>query len=281
MREAHGGREERDARGGARVPGAPHAPGELSGRAGAGGDPARRAGLVGRAGLVRRAGAAVLVTVTGVAVLTACGLEDHRETAGGSTATSAPPFTPKAPLPSGKSLGPDAHVPRPTGVDETDATAVAEAWTEVAYGYDTKYDAGPHDAVLRSARWFTAAKAKAERSYRPASGAGEQWNSWAAHDAWTTVEVEPDDDGDGPADSARDAYRALFVDGTAHGRDGWTGTGPQATVYVKLVRPGKGEPWRVDEVRTVEAAISAPDPSTTASAAAATPVSPSPSDRPE
>lgn len=249
MRDAHGGREERAARG--------------SGRFG---------------GVVRRAGVMVLATVTGVVVLTACGLEDHRETAGGSTATSEPPFIPKAPLPSGKSLGPDAHVPNPTGVDETDATAVAEAWTQVAYGYDTKYDTGPHDAVLRSARWFTAAKAKAERSYRPASGAGEQWNSWAAHQAWTTVEVEPDDDGDAPSDSARDAYRALFVDGTAHGRDGWTGTGPQATVYVKLVRSGKGEPWRVDEVRTVEAAIPTPDPSTSAATAnPATPLSPSPS----
>lgn len=216
-------------------------------------------------------------TVTGVAVLAACGLEDHRETAGGGTATSAPPFTPKAPLPSGRPLGPDAHVPRPTGVDGTDATAVAEAWMQVAYGHDTKYGTGPHDAVLRSARWFTAARAKAERSYRPASGAGEQGNSWAAHEAWTTVDVEADD-GDAPADSARDAYRALLVDGTAHDRDGWTGTGPQATVYVKRVRPGKGEPRRVDGVRTVEAAVSAPAPSGPDSAA---PSTTSPSARPE
>lgn len=136
--------------------------------------------------------------MTGVAVLAACGLEDHRETAGGGTASSEPPFTPKAPLPSGEPLGSDARVPSPSGVDDTDATAVAEAWTEVAYGYDTKYDTGPHDAVLRSARWFTAARAKAERSYHPASGAGEQWNSWAAHEAWTTVDVELDDDGDAP-----------------------------------------------------------------------------------
>ncbi|KFG09743.1 MULTISPECIES: hypothetical protein [Streptomyces] len=254
--EAHGGRAGRDERTGW------HATAPATG---------------GRDG-ARRACAAVLATVTGVAVLAACGLEDHRETAGGGTATSAPPFTPKAPLPSGRPLGPDAHVPRPTGVDGTDATAVAEAWVQVAYGHDTKYDTGPRDAVLRSARWFTAARAKAERSYRPASGAGEQWNSWAAHEAWTTVDVEADDDGDAPADSARDAYRALFVDGTAHGRDGWTGTGPQATVYVKLVRPGKGEPWRVDGVRTVEAAVSAPDPSGSDSAA---PSTTSPSARPE
>ncbi|MDX3673238.1 hypothetical protein [Streptomyces europaeiscabiei] len=260
MRDARGGRGGRDERPGL--------------------DATATATGTGGLGRARRAGAVALATVTGVAVLAACGLEDHRETAGGTTASSEPPFTPKAPLPSGKRLGPDAHVPSPTGVDDTDATAVAEAWVEVAYGHDTKYDTGPHDAVLRSVRWFTAAKAKAERSYRPASGAGDQWNSWAAHEAWTTVEVEPDDDGDAPSDSSRDAYRALFVDGTAHGRDGWTGTGPQATVYVKLARSGKDEPWRVDEVRTVEAEVSPPDPSGADSAASST-TSPSPSARPE
>lgn len=164
-----------------------------------------RGGRGGRDCRARRAGAVVLATVTGVAVPAAWGLG---ETAGVGTATSEPPFTPKTPRPSGRSLGPDAHVPSPTAVD----------------------------------------------------------------------------DGDAPSDSARDAYRALFVDGTAYGRDGWTGTGPQATVYVKPVRSGKGEPWRVDEVRTVEAAVSAPTPSGQDSAAASkTPASPapSPSARPE
>ncbi|MDX2938956.1 hypothetical protein [Streptomyces ipomoeae] len=224
-----------------------------------------------------RATAAVLACVAGVAVLTACGLEDHRKVdAGDATASAEPSVSPKAPLPPGKPLGPDAHVPSPKGVDDTDATAVSKAWAEVAYGHDTKYDTGPHDAMLRSARWFTAAKAKAERAYRPAAGAGDIWNAWAGHQAWTTVEVEPDDDGDAPSDTDVVAYRALFVDGTAYGRDGWTGTGPQATVYVKLVRSAKGEPWRVDEVRTVEAAT----PPSAASSSTASP-SDSPSDRPE
>ncbi|MGJ5953139.1 hypothetical protein [Streptomyces neyagawaensis] len=194
-----------------------------------------------------------------MAVLTACGLQDHRETVGGGPGASAEPsIAPKAPLPSGKPLGDDAHVPSPSGVDDLDATSVSRAWVEVAYGYDTKYDMSPHDAVLRTARWLTPDKRKAERAYRPASGAGENWNSWASHKAWTTVEVEFDDDGDAPSDTATEAYRAVFVDGEAHGRDGWTGTGPQATVYLKLVRSGKGEPWRVDDVRTVEAAAQPP-----------------------
>jgi len=127
-------------------------------------------------------------------------------------------------------------VPSPSGVDGTDATEVSEAWAEVAYGYDTKYDSSPHNAVLRSARWFSAKKAAAERSYRPASGAGNDWNTWADHKAWTTVDVTSDDDG--PVDTSVLAYRALFAEGAAHGRDGWTGPGPRANVYLKLTRAG-------------------------------------------
>ncbi|MFI6490707.1 hypothetical protein [Streptomyces sp. NPDC050564] len=206
--------------------------------------------------------AVVVVSVTGLLALTGCGLQDHRDSVGvpGSSPSAVPSVAPKAPLPSGRPLGADARVPSPSGVDGTDATEVSEAWAEVAYGYDTKYDSGPHDAVLRSARWFTAKKAAAERSYRPASGAGNDWNTWAGHKAWTTVDVTADDDGDGPVDTAVLAYRALFVEGTAHGRDGWTGTGPRANVYLKLTRAGRGQPWHVDEVTAVEAAVP-PSPS--------------------
>lgn len=199
---------------------------------------------------------AMAVSLAGLVALTGCGLKDHRGSAGAAgSSPSAPSVEPKAPLPSGKPLGADAQVPRPTGVQATDATAVSKAWTEVAYGYDTKYDSSPHDAVLRSARWFTAKKAADERSYHPASGAGEAWTTWADHKAWTTASVTFDDDGDGPTDTASLAYRALFVDGKAHGRDGWTGTGPRANVFLTLTRSGKGKPWRISQVTTVDAAV--------------------------
>ncbi|MGW0708704.1 hypothetical protein ACWD4G_22610 [Streptomyces sp. NPDC002643] len=114
-----------------------------------------------------------------------------------------------------------------------------------------------------------------------AGGAGALWNGWAGHWAWTTVEVGPDDDGDAPSDTQVVAYGALFVDGTAYGRDGWTGTGPQATVYVEPVRSARGEPRRKDDVRTVEAATP-PSAAPSDPAATASPSSPvSPSDRPE
>ncbi|MFF6998045.1 hypothetical protein ACFY93_24210 [Streptomyces sp. NPDC008313] len=221
--------------------------------------------------LLTRAAAVAVASVTALAALTGCGLADHREAGAAAPSTSGTPsVSPKAPLPPGKPLGGDAHVPSVLGVDRTDAGELARAWARVAYGFDTKYDSGPHDALLRSARWFTPKKAAAERSYRPAAGAGDDWNAWASHKAWTTVKVEADEDGDAPTDTRTLAYRGLFVDGTAHGRDGWTGTGPRANVFVKLVRSQDGKPWRIADVITVDAA---------------TPPSPSPSssstDRPE
>ncbi|MFD6554958.1 hypothetical protein [Streptomyces sp. NPDC058398] len=242
-----------------------------------------RTGTAVRTGVRGTFAALAVVSVAGVLALTGCGLRDHRDDVGvpGSSPSVVPSVAPKASLPPGRPLGTDAHVPSPSGVDGTDATAVSEAWAEVAYGYDTKYDYGPHDAMLRSARWFTASKAAAERSYHSASGAGAQWNTWAGHRAWITVDVTADDDADGPADTAVLAYRALFVEGTAHGRDGWTSAGPRANVYLKLTRAGGGRPWHVAEVTTVEAADppplpSASEPSTPTSASAST-MSPNPS----
>lgn len=202
-----------------------------------------------------RAVAALAAAVVAAVVLTGCGLKDYRDvSASGPSASAAPSVEPKAPLPAGSPLGADAHVPRMPRVDTSDATVLSEAWAKVAYGYDTKYDTGPHDALLRSARWFTAKKAAEERGYRAAAGAGDDWNTWAGHRAWTTAAVTVDDDGDAPADTRTLAYRALFVEGTAHGRDGWTGTGPRANVFLKLVRSGAGSPWRIAEVTTVDAA---------------------------
>ncbi|MFD1660999.1 hypothetical protein ACFSL4_23025 [Streptomyces caeni] len=207
----------------------------------------------------RRAAAALLASVTGLALLSGCGLPDHRDTAGQGGASAQPSVAPKAPVPSGKPLGPDAHVPAPGAVDDNDATAVSKAWAEVAYGYDTKYDTSPHDAVLRATRWSTERKAAAERSYHPASGPGNDWNTWAKHRAWTAVTVNIELEDDAPKDSERVAYRSLVIEGTAHGRDGWTGTGPRLNAYVELVRSAVGEPWRVDDVTVVEA-VAPPSP---------------------
>ncbi|MEV5988666.1 hypothetical protein AB0L85_27270 [Streptomyces sp. NPDC052051] len=210
-----------------------------------------------RAGFGRRSVIGVLAVVTGLALLSGCGLPDQRKNDAeqGAQASNEPSFTPKAPVPRGKPLGTDAHVPTPGVVDDNDATAVAKAWAEAVYSYDTKYDTGPHDAVLRAARFFTERKAATERSYQPASGPGDGWNTWAKHQAWTKVTVSSELEDDAPRDAEQLAYRSLVVEGTATGRDGWTGTGPQLNTYVKLVRSSVGKPWRVDEASVVAAAV--------------------------
>jgi hypothetical protein len=100
------------------------------------------------------------------------------------------------------------------------------------------------------------------------------------HETWTTVELTADDDGDAPSDPRTPACRALFVEGTAHGRDRWTGTGPPADVSLKPVRSGTGKPWRVAEVTSAEAAVPPSAPASSSSPAARSALSSS-TDRPE
>ncbi|GHH88275.1 hypothetical protein GCM10017771_32820 [Streptomyces capitiformicae] len=226
---------------------------------------------VNRSGRVpSRAVAGLLAFATGLVLLAGCGLPDHRQSAtgqGGASASAEPSFVPKAPVSSGKPLGPDAHVPDPGAVDDSDPTAVSKAWAEMTYSYDTKYDASPHDAGLRAVRWCSKRKADAERSYRPASGPGADWNTWAQHRAWTTVTVSIEQEDDSPKDGKQVAYRSLVVEGEAHGRDGWTGRGPRLTAHTKLVRSSVGEPWRVDDVIVVEA-VAPPSPGEPSASAA-------------
>ncbi|MFF2025445.1 hypothetical protein ACFVW2_27040 [Streptomyces sp. NPDC058171] len=218
----------------------------------------------------RRCAAVLLAAVTGSALLAGCALPDQRvdgeqrdgKQSDGSASAEAS-FTPKVPVPSGKPLGADARVPRPKKVDERDAGAVSKAWAETAYGYDTAYDASPYDAKLRAARWLTDRRRATEREYRPAGAPGPEWTTWAGHRAWTTVDVSSELEDDAPRDSRSLAYRSLVVKGTAHGRDGWKGTGPRLNAYVKLVRSANGKQWRVDDVTVVEAAT-APPPSSDA-----------------
>jgi hypothetical protein len=204
--------------------------------------PARRA-------TVLLASAAVVVALAGCSLPGpgSVGPDDERP-------SSAPSFVPKAPVPGGKSLDSRAKVPSPPAVDARDATAVAKAWATTAYSYDTAYDAGPHDAVLRATRYVTGKLADAEREYRPAAGSGDRWNTWAQHRAWTRVKTSLETDGDAPTDTTTTAWRQLAVDGSAQGRDGWSGPGTQLQAFIKLVRDGKGMSWRIAEVNAVEAA---------------------------
>ncbi len=106
--------------------------------------------------------------------------------------------------------------------------------------------------MLRTLPFLTTARASAEREHVSAGGTGGDWNVWAGHRAWTTVRLTFEDgDDDLPPDTPVLAYREIFVEGTAHGRDGWTGPGPRLMASVKLTRT-VGGPWRVADVRVVE-----------------------------
>ncbi|MFI9028573.1 hypothetical protein [Streptomyces sp. NPDC053560] len=202
---------------------------------------------------MRRAGLAVAVAAS-LAGLTGCGLPGLESPDEKPKATQ-PSFAEKAPLPSASPLGPDAHVPEAPDPDRHDATAVAKAWALMAYSYDTKYDVSPHDAILRTTPYLTSKKAKDERSYHPAAGAGNEWNTWAKHKAWTKVKLHLEVDGDAPADTPTKAHRQISVAGTATGRDGWKGVGPRVQAFVTLVRTSAKDDWQVSRVDAVPAAV--------------------------
>ncbi|THA70660.1 hypothetical protein E6P78_08735 [Streptomyces sp. A0958] len=197
---------------------------------------------------------AVAFAVAVTLVLAGCARSKDGDAAPTSPASPSAPLV-KVPAASSQPLDADAHVPRPRQVDEHDAGAVALAWAELSYGYDTAYDAHPHAARLRAARYLTPEKADLAKSYSPVSGPGAQWNAWASHRAWTEAHAAlADPDEDAEPDTATRAHRAVSVDGTAHGRDGWKGPGPRLHAYLTLARTGKDAPWRIRETDIVEAA---------------------------
>ncbi|MFD4915586.1 hypothetical protein ACFWNR_20485 [Streptomyces virginiae] len=223
---------------------------------------------------VRRSLGLVITTLTATTLLTGCGLRDLGDDKG-SAASPLPSvsetFPLKAPLPKGKPLDGEAKVKPVPSPDPADASAVARAWLTTAYTYDTAYDSSPQDANLRALGYLTDGQAEVERSYRPGAGSGAAWATWAEHKAWTTVEITADEDDQGPGGNPTASYRTFSVDGKAHGRDGWTGAGPQLTAVVQLAMTGPGA-WKVAGVTVIPAATP-PGPAPGASAA----TSPSPS----
>ncbi len=205
---------------------------------------------------VRRGLVLAVTAIVATSLLTGCGLRDLGDDKG-SAASPLPgvseTFPLKAPPPAGKPLDAQAKVQPVPAPDPADPVAVAHAWLTTAYTYDTAYDSSPQDANLRALVYLTDQQAEAERSYRPGAASGAAWATWAEHKAWTTVEITADDEGQGPGDTPGASYRTFAVDGKAHGRDGWTGTGPQLTAVVKLVMTGPGT-WKVAGATVIPAA---------------------------
>ncbi|MFJ1863764.1 hypothetical protein ACIOD1_03950 [Streptomyces sp. NPDC088097] len=224
--------------------------------------------------VVRRVAGLALAAAAGAVLLTGCGLRDLRDDKGAGPAASpsvSETFAVKAPVPPGKPLDAQAKVQPVPSPDASDASAVARAWLATAYGYDTGYDNGPQDARLRALPYLTEEQANAERDYRSGAGSGWDWATWAEHRAWITLEITPDEDDQGPGGTSGASFLTFYVDGTAHGRDDWTGPGPRLTAVVKLTMAGPAG-WRVAAVivtpaatppRAVPTGPSSPSPSST------------------
>ncbi|MET9857817.1 hypothetical protein ABZY93_00610 [Streptomyces smyrnaeus] len=142
---------------------------------------------------------------------------------------------------------PKGGVPRPEEVDQKDADAVAEGTLTAMWTYDTTVDRGPHDAGVRTANagWLTEKYTEQLRGHRARSAPGAQWDTWAQHRAYTTVELAKTEDAAKPADTDTEAWRQWTVTTTPHGRDGWQRKPTTVVAYVHLVRAKADAAWRV------------------------------------
>ncbi|MEU7222340.1 hypothetical protein [Streptomyces chrestomyceticus] len=157
------------------------------------------------------------------------------------TATYSPP---KA-MPSGKAGTPKGGLP--TGVNEQDATAVAQAIATTAFTYDTELDRTRADAQRRAARWLTPAYAK-EALGQPVAPPGAAWTQMAAHRGYTTATARQAHD-TAPADSPTSAYRQFEVTVAFRGRDGWKGDDEHWVTWIHLTRAATSTPWKADSLR--------------------------------
>lgn len=195
------------------------------------------------------AAAAAVLALTSCASSTTARSSDAASTApapaGSPTPTSLPTV---APYPTGASGSPRAPLPNPSKVNGSSPDAVAEAALTVMFSEDTRIDTSPRDATVRAAPYLTPVYAADLADHQAAAAPGAQWNTWAAHNAYTTASVTPAPDSGAPADTTTSAFRTYTVTATAHGTDGYTDVEAVGTAFVELVRNGAADPWRVSDV---------------------------------
>ncbi|GAA4788374.1 hypothetical protein [Streptomyces ziwulingensis] len=157
------------------------------------------------------------------------------------------PATPSEPTDAGT---PGVRTVRPGDIDRTDADAVSKGALTALWTFDTTVDRGPHDAELRAADagWLTKAYAERLRAREQPPVAGAEWQTWADHQARTTVVPESTPDAAQPPDTDTEAWRQWIVTATPSGRAGWSGEPVVVAVYVRLTRTAADKPWRVADV---------------------------------
>lgn len=137
-------------------------------------------------------------------------------------------------------------VPDPKTVDRRDATAVAIAAAIWLSRVDTTMDASWYDAELRTTPFFTPRLVAIVAEGRPHSGPGREWLEWWEHRAYTEVAAEFRPDAQQLADTVLTAYRAVAVDITPIGRDGWRGPRLAKFRLFTLTRNSPDGPWHID-----------------------------------
>ncbi|WBB62019.1 hypothetical protein O7599_05620 [Streptomyces sp. WMMC500] len=118
------------------------------------------------------------------------------------------------------------------------------------FSYDTALDKGRNDAGRRVAEagWCTEEYADHLRNAAARSAPGADWTTWAAHRAYTTVQLAPASEAGRPQDTVTTAYRQWSVSITPRGRDDWTGPTETSTVFAELNRDDAEAPWRLDAI---------------------------------
>ncbi|GHG64122.1 hypothetical protein [Streptomyces griseocarneus] len=201
---------------------------------------------------------AVVATSTAMAVaLTACGSDNSPKDSGATAKPSPPPptarpnatYSPPKPLPKGKEGTPKAGLPQ--GVDEKDATAVAEAIAVTDWTFDTDLDSSPSDAQRRTMPWLADSLAKDVANAQPLAQPDAAWRKMAEHHGYTVATAKRAYD-DQQMDLDTEAYRQFEVTVKTLGRDDWKGPTDTWVQWIHLTRTDKDQPWKADTMRVAK-----------------------------
>ncbi|MEU1377879.1 hypothetical protein ABZ442_30145 [Streptomyces triculaminicus] len=200
----------------------------------------------------------VAVAAVGLALtLTACGSTDHKKPGSATAKPSTPPptarpdasYSPPKPLPKGKEGTPKAGLPQ--GVDDKDATAVAEAIAVTNWTFDADLDSSPSDAQRRTVQWLTGALAKDVTGAQPLAQPAAAWRAMAEHHGYTSATAKRAYDDQQP-DTDTEAFRQFEVTVKTLGRDDWKGPTDTWVQWIHLTRTAKDQPWKADTMRVAK-----------------------------
>lgn len=194
---------------------------------------------------------AVLIGIGIIALCSGCTGSSGAARAAASPATAASTTsqaTTSRPQRSTASPEPAPSWAQPAHVDAGNATDVGRAALAVMFTQDTVTDTSSMQAQIRAGAFLQPAYLAALKAV-PVTAPGAQWETWAAHRAYTSTQVTVGTD-TRPTDTETLAERQYSVVVTPIGRDGWRGAPESFTAFVELTRTSASAPWRLAAVET-------------------------------